>query len=218
MQILTEFSKFGKVENMCICENLCDHLIGNVYVRFSTHEEAEAALAGVNGRFYAGQLVLPEYSPVTDFRESRCRQFDEKVCGRGGYCNFLHLKKIPRQAIVMLHRADDTEERAGRGRRRDAAHFGRDEDRKDRRGRSRDDHRGRDDRDKGRERDYDREYDRGRDRYRDDRRDDRDRRYRDDDRGSRRDDKKDAPMRSASEERRLKIAMWNKEKAEKAAS
>ena len=29
------------------------------------------------GRFYAGRMLSCEYSPVTDFREARCRQFDE---------------------------------------------------------------------------------------------------------------------------------------------
>ena len=32
---------------------------------------------------------------MTDFRESRCRQFDHGECTRGGYCNFMHLYKVP---------------------------------------------------------------------------------------------------------------------------
>ena len=39
---------------------------------------------------------MVEYSPVTDFREARCRQFDMGECGRGGFCNFMHLKKVSR--------------------------------------------------------------------------------------------------------------------------
>ena len=101
---------------MCVCENLGDHLIGNVYIRFTSHEECENALNGLNNRFYAGQLVLPEYSPVTDFRESRCRQFDEKVCDRGGYCNFHHFKKLPRDVISRLVRPEEDFASRGRGR------------------------------------------------------------------------------------------------------
>ena len=31
-------------------------------------------------RRYSGRQVVAEYSPVTDFREARCRQFDEQGC------------------------------------------------------------------------------------------------------------------------------------------
>ena len=73
-----------------------DHLIGNVYVKFNTEEEAEAAQKSLNGKYYSGKQIICEYSPVTDFRESRCRQFEEGACGRGGFCNFMHLKYISR--------------------------------------------------------------------------------------------------------------------------
>eukprot|EP00455_Lapot_gusevi_P041121 TRINITY_DN4737_c0_g1_i8.p1 TRINITY_DN4737_c0_g1~~TRINITY_DN4737_c0_g1_i8.p1 ORF type:complete len:169 (+),score=23.73 TRINITY_DN4737_c0_g1_i8:274-780(+) len=77
-------------------------MLGNVYVRFSTEEQAEIAMKAIQGRFYHGQLVLPEYSPVSDFREARCRQYDEDTCGRGGYCNFMHLKRLPRHVASVL--------------------------------------------------------------------------------------------------------------------
>ena len=37
-----------------------------------------------------------EFSPVTDFREATCRQYEENTCTRGGYCNFMHLRPISR--------------------------------------------------------------------------------------------------------------------------
>eukprot|EP00271_Cylindrocystis_brebissonii_P017472 TRINITY_DN4563_c0_g1_i1.p2 TRINITY_DN4563_c0_g1~~TRINITY_DN4563_c0_g1_i1.p2 ORF type:complete len:192 (-),score=24.17 TRINITY_DN4563_c0_g1_i1:202-777(-) len=40
---------------------------------------------------------MVEFSPVTDFRESTCRQYEENTCNRGGYCNFMHLRKISRE-------------------------------------------------------------------------------------------------------------------------
>jgi splicing factor U2AF subunit len=52
--IFDEFRKFGNVENLAICENLSDHMIGNVYIRYTQYEEAEAALKGLQGRFYNG--------------------------------------------------------------------------------------------------------------------------------------------------------------------
>ena len=85
-QIFEEFSKHGDIEELAVCENLGDHFIGHVYVKFSSEEQAEACLKGIQGRFFAGQQLLPQYSPVTDFKEARCRQFEESTCSRGGYC------------------------------------------------------------------------------------------------------------------------------------
>ena len=85
-------SKFGQLEEVNVCENLGDHIVGNVYIKFVDEEEAADALAGMSGRFFAGRQLEVEYSPVTDFREARCRQFDETSCSRGGYCNFMHIK------------------------------------------------------------------------------------------------------------------------------
>lgn len=45
-------------------------------------EDADAALKGLMGRWYAGRPIMCEFSPVTDFREARCRQFDEGTCNR----------------------------------------------------------------------------------------------------------------------------------------
>lgn len=43
-----------------------------------------------------GRPIIVDFSPVTDFREATCRQYEENICNRGGYCNFMHLKKISR--------------------------------------------------------------------------------------------------------------------------
>jgi len=95
-EILEELAKFGEVEQLHVVENLGDHMFGNVYVKYHYEEDAEKCLQAMGGRYYAGRMLAPEYSPVTDFSEARCRQFDESQCARGGYCNFMHLKHIPR--------------------------------------------------------------------------------------------------------------------------
>jgi len=103
-EIAEEFMKFGNVDIINVVENLGDHMFGNVYVKFKYEEEAEKALQALSGRYYAGRVLLPEYSPVTDFREARCRQFEESTCTRGGYCNFMHLKRIPRHLRKVLRK------------------------------------------------------------------------------------------------------------------
>jgi splicing factor U2AF subunit len=56
---------------LIICDNLGDHIVGNVYVKFTKEEYTGNALKALHGRYYAGKLILPEFSPVVDFRESR---------------------------------------------------------------------------------------------------------------------------------------------------
>lgn len=102
-----ELSKFGKLEGLHVCDNLGDHMVGHVYVKYYDEEDAADALAVLNGRYYDGRSMVVEYSPVTDFREARCRDYDEETCSRGGYCNFLHVKPVP---IPLLRSLEDDAE------------------------------------------------------------------------------------------------------------
>lgn len=86
--------KYGPIEEMNVCDNLGDHLIGNVYVKFKREEDAEKAVEDLNNRWFAGKPVYAELSTVTDFREAGCRQYEIGACTRGGFCNFMHLKQI----------------------------------------------------------------------------------------------------------------------------
>lgn len=95
--IFEELGKFGEIESLNVCDNLADHMIGNVYVQFKEEEEAAAALRALQGRFYNARPIIADFSPVTDFREATCRQFEESNCNRGGYCNFMHVKLIGRE-------------------------------------------------------------------------------------------------------------------------
>jgi hypothetical protein len=71
------------------------HLLRQSMLRLCRDEDAAAAaLQGLTGRFYNGRPILVEFSPVTDFREATCRQYEENTCTRGGYCNFMHLRPI----------------------------------------------------------------------------------------------------------------------------
>lgn len=100
--IFEELAKFGEIENLNVCDNLADHMVGSVYVKFSDEEGAAAALQGLQGRFYGGRPIQIEFSPVTDFREATCRQYEENTCTRGGYCNFMHLRPISRYISITV--------------------------------------------------------------------------------------------------------------------
>lgn len=60
--------------------------MGNVYVRFREQERASNALKDLTGRFFPGRLIIVGFSPVTDFCEATCKQYEENVCNRGGCC------------------------------------------------------------------------------------------------------------------------------------
>ncbi len=69
-------SKYGEIEEMNVCDNLGDHLVGNVYIKFRREEDAEKAVSMLNQRWFGGRPVHAELSPVTDFREACCRQYE----------------------------------------------------------------------------------------------------------------------------------------------
>uniref|UniRef100_A0A7S4N8D0 C3H1-type domain-containing protein n=1 Tax=Odontella aurita TaxID=265563 RepID=A0A7S4N8D0_9STRA len=198
--MFSELAKFGHLDALHVCDNLGDHMIGHVYAKFSDEEQASDALNVMNGRYYGGRKMEVEFSPVTDFREARCRDFDDGECARGGFCNFMHIKPVPMCLICSLEEDAEVDKRRDEDRRRDkerrerdrvsgsgggggsssASRRERDRDRdrdreRDRRKRSRRD--GRDSRDRDRDRDRERDRDRDRrDRDRDrDRERDRDR-------------------------------------------
>ncbi|KAL4666616.1 hypothetical protein H8959_005305 [Pygathrix nigripes] len=68
-EVFTELQeKYGEIEEMNVCDNLGDHLVGNIYVKFRREEDAERAVAELNNHWFTGQAVHAELSPVTDFR------------------------------------------------------------------------------------------------------------------------------------------------------
>merc|ERR1711976_114321 len=130
-EVFTELEdKYGEIEEMNVCDNLGDHLVGNVYVKFRHEESAEKGVEELNNRWFNGRPIHAELSPVTDFREACCRQYEMGECTRGGFCNFMHLKPISRELRRELY-----------GRRRKGRHRSRSRSR-ERRSRSRDRGRG----------------------------------------------------------------------------
>lgn len=66
------------------------------FLQFRREEDAEKAAKDLNNRWFGGRPVYAELSPVTDFREACCRQYEMGECTRSGFCNFMHLKPISR--------------------------------------------------------------------------------------------------------------------------
>ena len=179
-------------------------------------------MKGMNGRYYMGRMIMAEYSPVTDFREAKCRQYKEGTCERGGFCNFMHPKPVNRDLKKHLYkwmydsnpkyredRRKRKEEEEENGGNESPAERPKERERERRRSRSRSQekdrhHRVDRDRREGREdRIRGRDDDRGdRDRDRDRRRSDRGTRDRRDDRHRRDDDDKDKRRRDHDRDRR----------------
>nr|XP_043612968.1 splicing factor U2af small subunit B-like [Erigeron canadensis] len=202
--LFVELNKYGEIESLNVCDNLADHMVGNVYVQFREEEYASKALKNLTGRFYAGRPIIVDFSPVTDFREATCRQYEENTCNRGGYCNFMHLKKIGRELRRELF---------GRYRRHSRSRS---------RSRSPYRHKSYDERGHG-SRGHSRRYD-DRDRDRDYYYDSRSRRHRSTSPLHRRDRSRSSegkrhhsPVREGSEERRAKIEQWNRQREERRA-
>lgn len=65
-----ELGKFGELEEMYVCNNLGDHLTGNVYAKFRDEDGAAAAQQALHGRFYASTFNRafppPSDRPETD--------------------------------------------------------------------------------------------------------------------------------------------------------
>lgn len=232
-EVFLEMANFGEVEDLVVCDNIGDHIIGSVYVKFYDENDAERAMKSLSGRYYAGKLIMPEYSPVTNFRDAKCRQYEEGSCSRGGYCNFMHLKYVSRRfkKSLVTQMYEEHPEFLKRKKERESERKARSPERSPRRKHSnspRKRHRRSKSRSRDRERrdhgDRDR---RDRDRDRDDRRDrdrDRDRKHKKRSHRSRSRSGSGRRSRSpkeqggggggfprTSEERRAMIASWNQE-------
>jgi len=106
-----ELAKYGNLLELHVCDNVGDHLIGNVYARYEWEAEAQRAVEALNDRWYAGRPLYAELSPVTDFREACCRQNENGECNRGGFCNFMHLRLASKPLISSLRAGQRLERR-----------------------------------------------------------------------------------------------------------
>lgn len=54
--VFMELAKFGEIEEMVVCDNVGDHLVGNVYCQYRLEESAGNAVTNLNNRFYSGKI------------------------------------------------------------------------------------------------------------------------------------------------------------------
>ncbi|KAJ5500738.1 U2 auxiliary factor small subunit [Penicillium expansum] len=78
-----EMCKYGELEELVICDNNNDHLIGNVYGRFKYEEDAQKACDALNSRCYHPSRISEKPVVVS---------IAVKGVYEGGFCNFIHRK------------------------------------------------------------------------------------------------------------------------------
>ncbi|KAI3386808.1 hypothetical protein SNEBB_000734 [Seison nebaliae] len=83
-ELFEEISKkYGEIVELNVCNNLGEHLNGNAYVKFRDESDALTAVNELNKRWFDGNVIYAELSPVTDFGEACCRQYELNQCDRG---------------------------------------------------------------------------------------------------------------------------------------
>jgi hypothetical protein len=97
--------KYGEIEEVLTYSNMGDHMIGNTFVRFADEDQAAACLSGTQGRYYAGRKVTNKFSPVADFDNAKCRDYESNDCKRGQFCNFAHFMPVPRFVTNLLSKS-----------------------------------------------------------------------------------------------------------------
>ncbi|KAJ3054767.1 hypothetical protein HK097_000864 [Rhizophlyctis rosea] len=92
--LFVELGKYGEIEALVVCDNVGDHLVGNVYIQYTDEREAAGAVKALKKRYYEGRLLNAEVSRLPDFAEACCRQYEFGSCVNGPSCDYLHAKMI----------------------------------------------------------------------------------------------------------------------------
>ena len=101
-EIFLELSNFGELKDLFVLDNLCDHLIGNVYAKFCDEKAAKNAFDSLQGKYYHSDLVDEEYCPIINVKDGKCYKYEDGLCNKGPYCNFFHFKDINIDLIKSL--------------------------------------------------------------------------------------------------------------------
>ncbi|KAJ8310673.1 hypothetical protein KUTeg_012538 [Tegillarca granosa] len=77
--IVPEFKSVGKVIQVKVCCNYEPHLRGNVYVQYAREEDAAAALAKFNGRYYGGKQLNCEFVIIPKWNSAICEMLTKTI-------------------------------------------------------------------------------------------------------------------------------------------
>lgn len=107
LELFEEAAKFGVIEEIYISDNTCDHLVGNVYIKYFREQDATEALIGINDRFFNGREIKAFLTPANNFSDAKCNKYHDISarrfgCDRKGDCNFLHLLRINEELVRIL--------------------------------------------------------------------------------------------------------------------
>ena len=97
-----ELSNFGELKDLFVVDNLSEHLIGNVYAKFFDEKASKNAFDNLQGKYYHTDLVVEEYCPIINPKDGKCYKYEDGLCNKGPYCNFLHFKDISKSLIKEL--------------------------------------------------------------------------------------------------------------------
>ena len=92
-EIFLELSNFDELKDLFIVDNLSEHLIGNAYGKFFDEKASKNAFDNLQGKYYHTDLVLEEYCPIINPKDVKCYKYENSLCNKGPYCNFLLLKR-----------------------------------------------------------------------------------------------------------------------------
>ena len=70
-EIFIELSNYGEIRELFVVDNLADHLIGNVYVRYNDETSASKAFNALAGKYYQSRLVEEEYCSITKIIDAK---------------------------------------------------------------------------------------------------------------------------------------------------
>ena len=56
-EIYLEFAKYGEIEDLMVCDNIGDHMIGNTYIKYYNEDDAKRAKEGLSGRYYCNRVI-----------------------------------------------------------------------------------------------------------------------------------------------------------------
>lgn len=51
-EVYVEFSKYGEILDTLVADNIGDHMMGNLYLKFATEEQAEACFKATQGTYH----------------------------------------------------------------------------------------------------------------------------------------------------------------------